>query len=62
MIAVDVGHGQLDPRLRGDPRVHVLERTNVRAVRDVLSGRPGGPHLPVELLTADLSLALGVAL
>jgi 23S rRNA (cytidine1920-2'-O)/16S rRNA (cytidine1409-2'-O)-methyltransferase len=30
VFAVDVGHGQLDWRLRNDPRVAVLERTNAR--------------------------------
>ncbi|MFO7986349.1 MAG: TlyA family RNA methyltransferase [Desulfatiglandaceae bacterium] len=30
VIAVDVGYGQLDWRLRQDPRVQVLERTNIR--------------------------------
>jgi 23S rRNA (cytidine1920-2'-O)/16S rRNA (cytidine1409-2'-O)-methyltransferase len=30
VIAVDVGHGQLDWRLRNDPRVEVWERTNIR--------------------------------
>ncbi|MHB1389826.1 MAG: TlyA family RNA methyltransferase [Thermoleophilia bacterium] len=30
VIAVDVGYGQLDWRLRNDPRVEVLERTNAR--------------------------------
>lgn len=30
VTAVDVGYGQLDLRLRNDPRVTVLERTNVR--------------------------------
>ncbi len=30
VIALDVGYGQLHPRLRNDPRVTVLERTNVR--------------------------------
>ena len=30
VFAVDVGHGQLDHRLRIDPRVTVLERTNAR--------------------------------
>jgi 23S rRNA (cytidine1920-2'-O)/16S rRNA (cytidine1409-2'-O)-methyltransferase len=30
VIAVDVGYGQLAPRLRGDPRVTLLERTNIR--------------------------------
>lgn len=30
VIALDVGHGQLHPRIRADERVHVLERTNIR--------------------------------
>ena len=30
VIAVDVGHEQLDTRLRADDRVHVLEQTDVR--------------------------------
>jgi 23S rRNA (cytidine1920-2'-O)/16S rRNA (cytidine1409-2'-O)-methyltransferase len=30
VCALDVGYGQLDPRLRQDPRVTVIERTNVR--------------------------------
>jgi 23S rRNA (cytidine1920-2'-O)/16S rRNA (cytidine1409-2'-O)-methyltransferase len=30
VVALDVGYGQLHPRLREDPRVTVLERTNVR--------------------------------
>jgi 23S rRNA (cytidine1920-2'-O)/16S rRNA (cytidine1409-2'-O)-methyltransferase len=30
VIALDVGYGQLHPRLRSDPRVTVLERTNAR--------------------------------
>jgi 23S rRNA (cytidine1920-2'-O)/16S rRNA (cytidine1409-2'-O)-methyltransferase len=30
VCALDVGYGQLHPRLRDDPRVVVLERTNVR--------------------------------
>ncbi len=33
VVAVDVGYGQLDPRLRSDPRVRVLERTNARHLR-----------------------------
>ena len=32
VIAVDVGYGQLDWRLRNDDRVTVLERTNVRSL------------------------------
>jgi 23S rRNA (cytidine1920-2'-O)/16S rRNA (cytidine1409-2'-O)-methyltransferase len=32
VIALDVGYGQLHPRLRSDPRVTVLERKNVRGL------------------------------
>jgi 23S rRNA (cytidine1920-2'-O)/16S rRNA (cytidine1409-2'-O)-methyltransferase len=49
VVAVDVGYGQLDWRLRNDPRVVVLERTNVRRLtRDEL------PHEP-QAVAADLS-------
>src|SRR5678815_2598639 len=30
VVALDVGYGQLHPRLRSDPRVTVIERKNVR--------------------------------
>ena len=36
VIALDVGYGQLHDRLRRDPRVIVLERTNARAVEELL--------------------------
>jgi 23S rRNA (cytidine1920-2'-O)/16S rRNA (cytidine1409-2'-O)-methyltransferase len=49
VVAVDVGYGQLDLRLRQDPRVVVLDRTNVR---DLDAERIGGP---VDLTVADLS-------
>jgi 23S rRNA (cytidine1920-2'-O)/16S rRNA (cytidine1409-2'-O)-methyltransferase len=32
VVAIDVGYGQLHPRLREDPRVTVLERTNARSL------------------------------
>jgi 23S rRNA (cytidine1920-2'-O)/16S rRNA (cytidine1409-2'-O)-methyltransferase len=47
VIAVDVGYGQLHPRLRGDPRVVVLERTNARHVTEL-------PFAP-SLVTCDVS-------
>jgi 23S rRNA (cytidine1920-2'-O)/16S rRNA (cytidine1409-2'-O)-methyltransferase len=57
VISVDVGYGQLDWRLRNDPRVSVMERTNVRH----LSGEDL-PYSP-DLLVADLSfISLSVAL
>src|SRR5262245_11545890 len=49
VIAVDVGHGQLDAKLRGDPRVRVVERTNARFLAP-----PDVPE-PVELVTIDVS-------
>jgi 23S rRNA (cytidine1920-2'-O)/16S rRNA (cytidine1409-2'-O)-methyltransferase len=32
VVALDVGHGQLDWKLRNDPRVVVIERTNARSL------------------------------
>ena len=40
VTAVDVGYGQLAWTLRNDPRVRVLERTNVRAVDASVLGGP----------------------
>ncbi len=47
VIALDVGYGQLHPRVRDDPAVTVLERTNVREVQDL-------PFAP-SLVTCDVS-------
>jgi 23S rRNA (cytidine1920-2'-O)/16S rRNA (cytidine1409-2'-O)-methyltransferase len=58
VIAVDVGHGQLHPRLRSDPRVVVLERTNVRHLDAATLREAAGPSLGalgVDVVTADLS-------
>lgn len=49
VVAVDVGYGQLDWRLREDPRVTVLERKNVRTLQ------PGELPYRADLVTADLS-------
>lgn len=40
VYAVDVGHGQLDWKLRNDPRVVVLERTNARTLDATLIPEP----------------------
>jgi 23S rRNA (cytidine1920-2'-O)/16S rRNA (cytidine1409-2'-O)-methyltransferase len=47
VYAVDVGYGQLDYRLRQDPRVVVMDRTNLRTLRAL-------PE-PIDLATLDLS-------
>ncbi len=49
VVAVDVGYGQLDWRLRGDERVRVLDRHNVRDLSPAEVGEP------VDLVVADLS-------
>jgi 23S rRNA (cytidine1920-2'-O)/16S rRNA (cytidine1409-2'-O)-methyltransferase len=49
VVAVDVGRGQLAWSLREDPRVRVLERTNLRYLALDTVGEPA------ELATADLS-------
>ncbi|MDO9263845.1 MAG: TlyA family RNA methyltransferase, partial [Desulfosalsimonadaceae bacterium] len=49
VYALDVGYGQLDWRLRQDPRVVVIERSNIRyATQEML------PE-PFDLITVDVS-------
>jgi 23S rRNA (cytidine1920-2'-O)/16S rRNA (cytidine1409-2'-O)-methyltransferase len=47
VIAIDVGYGQLHPRLRSDPCVVVLERTNARSLTEL--------PFPPELVVCDVS-------
>lgn len=55
VYAIDVGYGQLDWRLRNDPRVVVMERTNARYLESL-------PE-PVDLVTVDVSfISLGLIL
>ncbi len=49
VTALDVGRGQLHERLRGDPRVHSMERTNFRHVETGLL------DAPYPMIVADLS-------
>ncbi len=49
VIAVDVGYGQLAWELRTDPRVQVLDRTNVRHITPEIIGEN------IDLIVADLS-------
>jgi len=49
VTAVDVGYGQLDWRLRNDPRVNVLERTNFRHLPD------DAFDAPFDVITVDAS-------
>ncbi len=40
VFAIDVGYGQLDWKIRSDPRVVVMERTNIRYVTPDQLGEP----------------------
>ena len=56
VVAIDVGHGQLHPRLAHDPRVTAVEGVNVRTLPQ---GLPADLPAPM-VLTADLSF-IGLA-
>jgi 23S rRNA (cytidine1920-2'-O)/16S rRNA (cytidine1409-2'-O)-methyltransferase len=47
VVALDVGYGQLHPKVRADPRVTVLERTNVRELTEL--------PFPPDLVVCDVS-------
>lgn len=49
VFAIDVGYGQLDWKIRSDPRVVVMERTNVRYVTPEMLGEP------LDLSVVDVS-------
>ncbi|MCA9530889.1 MAG: TlyA family RNA methyltransferase [Myxococcales bacterium] len=49
VYAIDVGYGQLHHRLRSDPRVVVMERTNARRLRE------GSLPEPMDLVVIDAS-------
>ena len=49
VYAVDVGHGQLDWKLRNDPRVICMERTNIRYVL------PEDVGEPIQFASIDVS-------
>lgn len=49
VYALDVGHGQLDWKIRSDPRVVVMEHFNARHLQ------PGDLSEPVQLAVADVS-------
>lgn len=49
VFAIDVGYGQLDWKIRSDPRVVVMERTNIRYVTPDQLGEP------LDLSVVDVS-------
>ena len=57
VVAVDVGHGQLDPRLAADPRVRSLEGVDARALTaEMLGERPSAIVIDVSFISQRLVL------
>ena len=54
VVGVDVGHGQLHPRLADDPRVRALEGINCRTLSAAVLG-PAFPASGFDLIVGDLS-------
>lgn len=52
VVALDVGHGQLDWKIRNDPRVEVIERKNARSL--TIADLPPG-LTPFQIVTIDVS-------
>ncbi|WP_027963397.1 TlyA family RNA methyltransferase [Halalkalibacillus halophilus] len=54
--AIDVGYNQLDWKLRNDPRVNVMERTNFRYVKpeDLSDGKPNFAVTDVSFISLRL--------
>ena len=62
VIAVDTGHGQIDFRLRQDPRVHLLEKTNARyLIREQVGEAVDFIAMDVSFISATLVLPAVIA-
>ncbi len=57
VVGVDVGHGQLNERLRADPRVVCIEKLNARELtaQALVAAGGGAAEPPFDLVVGDLS-------
>ena len=63
VYAIDVGYGQLDWRLRNDPRVTVMERTNARTLTaEQFDPRPDLAVMDVSFISIKLILPVAAAI
>ena len=63
VYAIDVGYGQLDWKLRQDPRVTVMERTNARYLTpDMIPERPTLTVMDVSFISIKLILPAAAAI
>ena len=58
VLGVDVGHGQLHPRLANDARVRVIEKVNARAMTPELLGVQDFEFIVADLSFISLTLVL----
>ena len=55
VIAIDVGYGQLHWKLRQDPRVKILEKTNIRYLTpEILNEKADGATIDVSFISLKL--------
>ena len=63
VYAIDVGYGQLDWKLRNDPRVTVMERTNARSLtREQFDRHPNLTVMDVSFISIRLILPVAAAI
>jgi 23S rRNA (cytidine1920-2'-O)/16S rRNA (cytidine1409-2'-O)-methyltransferase len=55
VIAVDTGYGQIAARLRTDPRVKLLEKTNARYLTREMLAQAGGARSSISFIAIDVS-------
>ena len=55
VIAVDTGYGQIAARLRSDPRVKLLEKTNARYLTAERLAKAGGSSGAISFIAVDVS-------
>ena len=55
VIAVDTGYGQIDAKLRNDPRVRLLEKTNARYLTPEILWQGAVERRPVGIVVMDVS-------
>jgi 23S rRNA (cytidine1920-2'-O)/16S rRNA (cytidine1409-2'-O)-methyltransferase len=56
VVAVDTGYGQIHARLRSDPRVQLLEKTNARYLtRESLNAAAAGVNPSISFIAIDVS-------
>ena len=55
VIAIDTGYGQMDVKLRSDPRVRLLEKTNARYLTPEQIWPQGAQREPISVVCMDVS-------